>query len=233
MNQHKPVSDVIVLAITGASGTAYAIRLAQVLLQSDIQLHLVMSGAARQVAHREIASTPPGDNSSLDEWRQFFATALTTGHCGRWGFRSVDGISCGSSPGGSLVVHEPNDYSAGIASGSFRTRGMVICPCSMGTLSSIACGASTNLIQRAADVHLKERRPLLLAPRETPLSTIAIDNMHRLSQAGATILPMMPGFYHQPSSIGDLIDFIVARICDQLGVDHTLSHRWGLDSQDA
>ena len=122
-----------------------------------------------------------------------------------------------------------DDYSAGIASGSFLTAGMVICPCSMGTLSAIATGASTNLIHRAADVHLKERRPLVLVPRETPLSVIQLENMTRVSHAGATVLPSMPGFYHQPQSIADLVDFVVARICDHLRVPHTLMQRWGKD----
>ena len=103
----------------------------------------------------------------------------------------------------------------------------MICPCSMGTLSSIACGASTNLIQRAADVHLKERRQLVLVPRETPLSSIALDNMTKLSQAGATVLPAMPGFYHAPTCLADLVDFVVARVCDHLSVPHQLMQRWG------
>ena len=107
---------------------------------------------------------------------------------------------------------------------------MVICPCSMGTLSAIATGASTNLIHRAADVHLKERRPLVLVPRESPLSLIQLENMTRLSQAGATVLPSMPGFYHQPRSIADLVDFVVARICDHLHVPHKLMQPWGEQS---
>jgi 4-hydroxy-3-polyprenylbenzoate decarboxylase len=104
---------------------------------------------------------------------------------------------------------------------------MVICPCSGSTVSAIACGASNNLIQRAADVHLKERRPLILVPRETPLSTIQLDNMKRCAEAGAVVLPAMPGFYHGPQSIADLVDFVVARICDQLRVEHCLMRRWG------
>ena len=104
---------------------------------------------------------------------------------------------------------------------------MIICPCSMGTLSSIAAGNSSNLIQRAADVHLKERRPLILVPRETPLGMIQLENMVRVSRAGATVMPAMPGLYQKPTSIGDLIDFIVARICDHLRIPHALTHRWG------
>ncbi len=130
---------------------------------------------------------------------------------------------------GTLVYHHYQDYSAPIASGSFLTAGMVICPCSMGTLASVANGLSTNLIQRTADVQLKERRKLIVVPRETPLGTIALENMKRLSEAGGVVLPAMPGFYHQPKSISDLIDFVVARICSQLGVslDKELQKPWG------
>jgi 4-hydroxy-3-polyprenylbenzoate decarboxylase len=116
---------------------------------------------------------------------------------------------------------------ASIASGSFLTDGMVVCPCSGSTVSAIAHGASNNLIQRAADVHLKERRKLVLVPRETPLSVIQLDNLRRCAEAGAIVLPAMPGFYHRPQSISDLVDFVVARICDQLGVEHELARRWG------
>ena len=118
------------------------------------------------------------------------------------------------------------DFSAGIASGSFLTDGMVICPCSLGTLGAIANGLSSNLIHRAADVHLKERRPLLLVPRETPLSSIQLRNMTRVSEAGAVVLPAMPGFYHRPGSLLEVIDFVVARICDQLQVPHPQVQRW-------
>ena len=115
----------------------------------------------------------------------------------------------------------------GIASGSFKTDGMVICPCSMGTLSSIAGGLSSNLIHRAADVHIKERRKLIVVPRETPLGPIQLENMLKLTQAGAVVLPAMPGFYHSPQTIDDLVNFVVSRICDQLEVDQCLIQRWG------
>jgi 4-hydroxy-3-polyprenylbenzoate decarboxylase len=130
---------------------------------------------------------------------------------------------------GTLLYHHFQDYFAPIASGSFLTAGMVICPCSMGTLASVANGLSSNLIQRAADVHLKERRKLIVVPRETPLGSIALENMKRLSDAGGVVLPAMPGFYHQPKSIGDLVDFVVARICNQLGVvvNEELLKPWG------
>ena len=116
---------------------------------------------------------------------------------------------------------------AGIASGSFRTAGMVICPCSMGTLAALATGNGSNLIHRAGEVHLKERRKLILVPRETPLSLIAIENMATVTRAGAIVLPAMPGFYHRPTKLEDLVNFVVSRICDHLGVDVNLIDRWG------
>ena len=216
-------TDRVVLAITGASGSAYAVRLGQVLLNAGLQVHVVMSAAARQVADRELQHQPSGHAADMTGWKYFVDTGLSRGPAADWGFTPLPS----PQSGGQLYVHGPNDYDAGIASGSFLTRGMVICPCSMGTLSSIACGASTNLTQRAADVHLKERRPLVLVPRETPLSLIALENMARLTQAGATIMPAMPGLYHQPKTIADMIDFIVARICDHLHVPHKLMQRWG------
>ena len=125
------------------------------------------------------------------------------------------------------------DWSAGIASGSFLTDGMVVCPCSMSTLAAIAGGLSTNLIQRAADVHLKERRKLILVPRETPLNLIHLENMTQCVRAGAIVLPAMPGWYHRPRALEDLINFVVGRICDQLGVQHELFHRWGTHDSEA
>ena len=219
MNRH------LVLAVTGASGTAYALRLGQAMLSAGMHVHLLVSEAARMVSLREIGVELPPATADENTWRQFLETGLTSGPAASWGFQN-----CSPNVEGELSVHSLRNYSAGIASGSFLTGGMVICPCSMGTLSSIACGASTNLIQRAADVHLKERRPLVLVPRETPLSSIALDNMTKLSQAGATVLPAMPGFYHAPTCLADLVDFVVARICDHLGVPHQLMKRWGDDA---
>ena len=204
----------VVLAITGASGSAYALRLAQVLLAAGKHLHLVVSGAARQVMARELEAEFPGNGAAAAEW-----------------LAMIELTPNAAFPQGSVRAYGTSDYSAGIASGSFLTSGMVICPCSMGTLSAIATGASTNLIQRAADVHLKERRPLVLVPRETPLSLIQLENMTRLSHAGATIMPSMPGFYHQPMQIADLVDFVVARILDHLHVEHTLMERWGAENE--
>jgi 4-hydroxy-3-polyprenylbenzoate decarboxylase len=149
--------------------------------------------------------------------------------------RSLAGISSESSNVLSVAVGEPGtiryyhygDLMAPIASGSFLTDGMVICPCSASTLSAIAHSSGTNLIHRAAEVHLKERRKLILVPRETPLSIVQLDNMRRAAEAGAVILPAMPAFYHGVTSTGDLVDFIVARICDQLGIPNELIRRWG------
>ena len=222
--QNTDIPRDIVLAITGASGSAYAVRLAQVLLVGETRLHLVVSSAARQVMQRELGESAPPVGCDPRQWLDFLATVLHRGPSVAWRFRPLPRSPDEKSR---LRLHAIQDYSAGIASGSFRTRGMVICPCSMGTLSAIACGASTNLIQRAADVHLKERRPLILIPRETPLAVIALENMVRLAHAGATIMPAMPGLYHQPESIGDLVDFVVARICDHLRIDHSLMQRWG------
>lgn len=192
----------IVLAITGASGAAYGVRLLRVLLRAGRTVHVTISPAAVRVAELELDLSIDLDN--------FDASRL------------ID-----NEPSGSLVYHHYQDYAASIASGSFRTAGMVICPCSMGTLAAVANGLSTNLIHRAADVHLKERRKLLVVPRETPLGTIQLDNMHKLSAAGAVVMPAAPGFYHRPQSIDDLVDFMVARICDQLGAEVDLTPRWG------
>jgi 4-hydroxy-3-polyprenylbenzoate decarboxylase len=142
----------------------------------------------------------------------------------------VDGLraAIGAAPWDAHVkVFDDADRGAGPASGSAKTAGMVVCPCSMGTLASIAAGTSRSLVERAADVTLKERRPLVLVPRETPLSAIHLENMLRLTRAGAVILPASPGFYNRPARIEDLVDFIVARVLDHLGVENTLAPRWG------
>lgn len=199
-------AKVVVLGVTGASGSPYAVRLLGVLLHAGCTVHLTISPAAVQVFDREIARS-----LSLDH------------------FEPAAFLGQGSFELNRLVYHHYRDFSAGIASGSFRTDGMVICPCSMGTLAAVAHGLSENLIHRAADVHLKERRKLILVPRETPLGLVQLRNMTAVTEAGAVVLPAMPGFYHRPQSVDDLIDFVVARICDQLGVDADLSSRWGTD----
>jgi len=193
----------LVVAITGASGTPYAVRLLDVLLNAHRTVHLVISPAATEVIQRELSVAI--DLAKFDP-------------------RSLLGKSAETSR---LHYHHYRDFQAGIASGSFLTAGMVICPCSMGTLSAIAHGVSENLIHRAADVHLKEKRKLILVPRETPLGLIQLRNMATVAEAGAVVLPAMPAFYTLPKSVNDMVDFIVARICDQLGVEHNLLKRWG------
>ncbi len=143
--------------------------------------------------------------------------------------RALLGDATAGQAAGRLIHHHYRDLMAPIASGSFLTDGMVICPCSGGTLAAVVHGNSENLIHRAAEVHLKEGRKLVLVPRETPLSPVALDNLRRAAEVGCVVLPAMPGFYHRPRTIDDLVDFVVARICDQLEVPHALSRRWGDD----
>ena len=222
----------VVLAMTGASGAIYGVRLLEVLLAAGRNVHLVMSPAAVQVFDHELGLKvdlnqyqidqvlpPEGRNS---ESRLGIVRPQNVG-----GLHGSSIFSESDIHAGKLIYHRYQDYSAGIASGSFPTAGMVICPCSMGTLASVASGLSQNLIHRAADVHLKERRKLVVVPRETPLGSIQLENMKRLADAGAVILPAMPGFYHQPLTIHDLVDFVVGRICDQLGIPVDLVKRWG------
>lgn len=223
----------LVVAMTGASGSAYALRLLEVLVAAGRTVHLTISPAAVEVMKQEVGLKvdldhfdpqqllPSEEQLAQDSKLKMFQPS------GGFGYAASSIFSESELLTGKIVYHHYRNYSAGIASGSFLTEGMVICPCSMGTLASVASGQSQNLIHRAADVHLKERRKLIVVPRETPLSVIALDNMKRLAEAGATILPAMPGFYHAPQSIHDLIDFIVARICDQLGVKNDLMKRWG------
>lgn len=213
----------LVLAMTGASGAVYAVRLLDLLLQSGRTVHVTISTAATIVLDRELSLKV--DLKRFDQTHLLPALESLAPENLLHGFKP--GTGGRSVPRGKLHYHHHEDFMAGIASGSFRTGGMVICPCSMGTLASIASGQSSNLIQRAADVHLKERRKLILVPRETPLGTIQLENMKRLADAGAVVMPAMPGYYHQPRTIHDLIDFVVARILDHLGVEHQLFKRWG------
>jgi 4-hydroxy-3-polyprenylbenzoate decarboxylase len=192
----------VVVAVTGASGMAYAVRLVEVLCEAGCDVHLSISANAVAVLRQELGLT-------VDLER------FSPGMLGLEPRR------------GSLRHHHYADFMAPIASGSFLTDGMVICPCSLGTLSAIVHGTTTNLIHRAAEVHLKERRTLILVPRETPLSLVQLDSLRRAAEAGAVILPAMPGFYHGAKTIQDLVDFVVARICDQLGVPNELIQRWG------
>jgi len=222
-----------VVAITGASGAAYAVRLLEVLSAAGCDVHLTISAAGRDVLRQELDLSVDLENFSPA------MLMLDTGESPKdrrlQAIRSLAGISSDSSnvlavgggEPGTFHYHHYRDLGAPISSGSFPTDGMVICPCSGGTLSAIVHGTSANLIHRAAEVHLKERRKLVVVPRETPLSPVGLDNLRRALDAGVVILPAMPGFYHQPKSIRDLVDFIVARICDQLGVPNNLIERWG------
>lgn len=221
----------LVIAMTGASGSIYAVRLLEVLLASGHTVHLTISKSAALVLDRElgihvdlkkfnVSQLLPDDSELAGD------SAIQALIPDRSGLIDVSSVFSDAKPG-TVVYHHYEDFGAGIASGSFLTTGMVICPCSMGTLASIAGGHSENLIQRAADVHLKERRKLIVVPRETPLSSIQLENMKRLADAGATVMPAMPGFYHTPRSIQDLVDFVVGRICDHLGIEHKLFKRWG------
>ena len=197
-------TDDLVVAMTGASGAPYAVRLLHVLARSGRRVHLTISPSAVQVLRDEISL-----EVDLD---------------------AFNSLTLGLRETGRLVYHHHGDFSAGIASGSFPTAGMVIIPCSMSTLASIAHGITSNLITRAADVHLKERRKLILVPRETPLSLVHLENMAAVTRAGAVVLPAMPGWYHWPKTLDDLVDFVVARICDQLGIDNELLKRWGTEA---
>ena len=195
----------ITLAITGASGTPYAMRLLECLLRADCRVYVLYSQAAQVVAKQELDITLPASSS---EAQHFLAQLFAAGD-------------------GQLRVFGREDWFAPVASGTNPADAMVVCPCTMGTLAAIAGGMSDNLIERAADVMLKEQLKLILVPREMPFSAIHLENMLKLARLGVTILPANPGFYHQPQSVGDLVDFVVARILDHLGVAHQLLPRWG------
>jgi 4-hydroxy-3-polyprenylbenzoate decarboxylase len=193
----------ITFGITGASGAPYAVRVLRALNESGTPVRLIVSSYGWRLLAEESGVDGPE------------ALKAATGDWSR--VELYDSLDRGATP----------------ASGSARSRGMVVCPCSMGTLASIAAGTSRNLVERAADVALKERRPLVLVPRETPLSLVHLENMTRLTRAGATILPAAPGFYHRPTSVGDLVDFVAARILDHLGVEHGIGGRWRSGEQGA
>lgn len=193
----------IVVGVTGASGAPYAVRLLQQLARARRPISLIVSSHGLRLLKTEM------DIGSVALLRE------------RVGAPEWD--AC-------VTLHDDGDRGASPASGSSITSGMVICPCSMGTVSAISVGASRSLIERAADVTLKERRPLVLVPRETPFSAIHLDNLLRLTRAGAVVLPASPGFYHRPTAVEDLVDFIVARVLDQLRVPHALGTRWSGES---
>ena len=193
----------IFLGITGASGAAYAARLVEVLAGADVELGLCASAAGLEVLATELYANP---RLSRDET---LARLLER------------------ADGGNVTVYDPNDWKAPYASGSAKVDAYVICPCSMGTLGTIASGVMSNLIHRAASVALKEERKLVLMPRETPLSLVHLRNMLAVKEAGATMLFLAPGFYHGAATVDDLVDFIVGRALDQLGLDVALVKRWG------
>jgi flavin prenyltransferase len=196
----------IVMAVTGASGAPYAVRLLQTLVAARQPVQLIVSDHGLRLLRTETDVRTVEDlraRVGADGWDQH------------------------------VTQFDDGDRGAAPASGSARNRGMVICPCSMGTISAISQGTSRSLVERAADVALKERRTLVLVPRETPYSTIHLENMLRLTRAGAVILPASPGFYHRPTQIDELVDFVVARVLDHLGVAHSIGRRWGEVAEDA
>jgi 4-hydroxy-3-polyprenylbenzoate decarboxylase len=201
---HSPLNTVT-LALSGASGMAYGLRLLECLLAADLQVYLLVSQAAHLVAKQELGIALPARPGDLEKQ---LSEAL-------------------NARDGQLRVFGREDWNAPVASGSNPADAMVVCPCSMGTLAAIAHGLSDNLIERAADVMLKEQKKLIVVPREAPFSTLHLENMLALSRMNAVILPANPGFYHRPQSVEDIVDFIVARILDQLGIQHALMARWG------
>lgn len=191
--------DPVVFAFTGASGAPYGVRLLQQLVAARRRVSLIVSAYGFRLLRTE------SDVADVA------------------GLRTAVG---GAAWDACVTVYDDGDHGAAPASGSAKSAGMVICPCSMATLASVAAGMSRSLVERAADVALKERRKLVLVPRETPLSAIHLENMLRATRAGAVVLPASPGFYNDPRSVGDLVDFVVARVLDQLGVEHSLLPRW-------
>ncbi|MDR3390177.1 MAG: UbiX family flavin prenyltransferase [Sulfuriferula sp.] len=195
----------VTLAFTGASGMPYGMRLLQSLLEAGVEVNLLVSAAAQIVAKQELDLSLPSRPHELEALLGERYAART----------------------GQLRVFGREEWFAPVASGSNPADAMVVCPCTMGTLAAIAQGLSDNLIERAADVCIKEQRKLILVPRETPYSAIHLENMLKLARLGVVILPPNPGFYHHPQTIDDLVDFVVARILDQLHIPHQLMARWG------
>lgn len=201
----------VTLAITGASGAPYAMRLLECLLAQGQQVSLLISSAARVVFATEEQLKIPGAPEAA---QKFFTEHFSVSE-------------------EQLKVYGKEEWFSPVASGSAAPKRMIVCPCSTGTLAAIATGASDNLIERAADVVLKERGQLIIVPREMPLHSIHLEHMLTLSRMGVTIMPAAPGFYHQPQSIADLVDFVVARILDHLGLDQQLVSRWGYDQRNS
>lgn len=204
-DRERDWSRTITLAFTGASGAHYGLRLLECLIRAEVRVYLLISQAAQVVIKMETGLDLP---ARANEAECFLSERL-------------------QAKAGQLRVFGRQEWTAPVASGGHPAEAMVVCPCTAGTLGRLAAGLSSCLIERAADVSLKERRPLILVVRETPFSTIHLENMLRLAQAGATIMPANPGFYGNPSRIEDIVDFMVARVLDHLGVAHTLVKRWG------
>jgi len=199
------INSAITLAMTGASGSRYGLRLLELLLRHQVNVYLLISNPGRMVIQSEVGLSL---SSRPAEIKQTIGSHL-----------DVDTAR--------LEVFAREDWSAPIASGSNVARAMVVCPCTSGTLGAIATGASRTLLERAADVILKERKQLILVVRETPFSTLHLENMLTLARAGATIMPANPGFYNRPERVSDLVDFMVARVLDHIGIENDLAPRWG------
>lgn len=196
-----------IIGITGASGVVYGVELCRQLLRQGIGVHLIVTDAGWRVLKDELG------------WNAADRVAEAT-------------VQLDGGPG-KLTLHPVRDVGAAVASGSFLTAGMVIVPCSMGTLSAVARGASDNLLERAADVVMKEGRPLLLVPRETPLHAIHLENMLMLARLGVKIIPAMPAFYHQPRTLQDAVSFMVGKVLDMMGVEHDMYTRWGAHTNES
>jgi len=197
----------IIVAICGASGSIYGVTLLRELLSRPVEVHVIISSDGNQVMTHELGY----QNDLLEMIKTLFELDV--------------------HPDAQLIQHDINSFFSSPASGSFKHQGMVIAPCTMKTLAAVSAGLADNLITRAADICLKEKRPLIIAPRETPFSTIHLENMLRLSNAGATILPANPGFYFGPKTILDLVEFIVGRILDQFGFSHNLTGEWSSETE--
>jgi len=189
-----------IVGITGASGVIYGLRLLEVLLQKQTEVHLVVTNPGRIVIEHEMNWDMQGN------WKANI---------------------CAHLPEGNITVYDDSDIAAPIASGSFRVDGMLVIPCTMASIAALASGSARSLLERSADVMLKEKKPLLLVPRETPLSSIHLRNMLLLAEAGAHIIPAMPAFYTHPATVEDVVDFVVGKVLDALGMDHNLFKRYG------
>lgn len=207
MTDTQPTPRRLVVAITGASGACYAQRLIQLLVAQGIETHLVISPLGQRLLHDELGLEGMGGT--------------------RGNLAALAGLAEGTPTPANLTLHAYRDVGASIASGSFRHDGMVVVPCSSNTLGCIAGGMAQNLVHRAAHVTLKERRKLVLVHREMPLSLIDIRNMQQVTEAGAVVCPAQPGFYMMPRTIDDLVDFVVGRVLDLVGIEHGLDVRWG------